>query len=192
MKNKLTCIYLLAFLSIISFSEEYSRQGAVDYAYKYVYNINHKCGNHLSCTPASYFGSEHCGYSGDGGDCANFVSQCLVLGGGHPKLNGDSVNCRGYPCGFEEPAAKRLGDCLALRGWTRKCGYLMSPPDNIKKGDVLVYHSGSCSSFSAHAVIITQAGSNPKITCHSNEQKDVSYTYMKNSKPYYEWLHYTG
>jgi hypothetical protein len=31
-------------------------------------------------------------------------------------------------------------------------------------------------------------GSNPKITCHSSKQKDVSYTYM-TSKPYYQWLH---
>ena len=192
MKNKLTLFYLLTFLSFISFSKEYSRDGAVNYARKYVHNINHKCGNYLDCSPASYFGSEHCGYSGNGGDCANFVSQCLVLGGSHPKLNGDSESCRGYPCGFEEPGAKRLGDCLKKKGWTRTCGYLRSPPDNIKAGDVLIYHAKNCDNFSAHAVLITQGGSSPKITCHSSEKLDVSYTYMANEKPYYEWLHYNG
>ena len=169
----------------------YSRENAIQYARQYAHGINHVCGsNHLSCSPASYFGNEHCGYPGDGGDCANFVSQCLVLGGGHPNLVSSSGNCRGYPCGFEEPGAKRLGLCLAEKGWTSTCGYLMTPPSYIKAGDVLVYHAQSCDDFSAHAVFITEGGSNPKIACHSNEQLDVSYTYMANSKPYYEWIHY--
>jgi hypothetical protein len=169
----------------------YSRTAAVAYARKYAYGINHSCNSdYLSCTPASYFGNEHCGYSGAGGDCANFVSQCLVLGGGHPKLNGGTDFCRGYPCGFEEPGARKLGQCLSSRGWTSSCGYLMAPPSNIKAGDVLIYHAGSCTDFDAHAVFVTQGGSNAKIACHSNEQLDVSYTYMSNSKPYYEWLHF--
>ena len=135
---------------------------------------------------------EHCGYPGDGGDCANFVSQCLVKGGGHPNLSGGRDICRGYPCGFEEPGAKKLADCLVSRGWTSKCGKLMKPPDYIKEGDVLVYHSGSCDNFSAHAVLVTKGGSNALITCHSNEKLDVSYTYMSNSKPYYQWIHFNG
>ena len=166
----------------------YSRSGAVDYARKYAFHINHQCGSHDSCTPCSYWGWEHCNYGGDG-DCANFVSQCLVLGGGHPKLKG-SDNCRGYPCGFEEVGAKRLGDCLKEKGWTRTCGYLQAPPSNIKAGDALIYHKDNCNSYSAHAVFVTQGGSNALIACHSNEQLDVSYTYMGTSMPYYEWLHY--
>ena len=174
----------------IPVSGEYSRTGAVNYARKYAHSVNHKCGSdYLSCSPASYFGDEHCGYEGAGGDCANFVSQCLVLGGSHSKLK-NNQNCRGYPCGFEEPGAKRLGDCLQDKGWTSQCGYLMKPPSNIKAGDVLIYHASSCTSFDAHAVIVTEGGSSPKITCHSNEQLDVSYTYMANSKPYYQWLHF--
>ena len=180
-------ILLLSILLISVYS--YSRDGGVKYAREHVHNINHQCGTYSACTPCSYWGSEHCGYSGNGGDCANFVSQCLVLGGGYPKLTG-SDNCRGYPCGFEEIGAKRLGSCLKGKGWTRTCGYLQKPPSNIKEGDVLVYHADSCDSFDAHAVYVTQGGSNPKITCHSSEQLDVSYTYMGTSKPYYEWLHY--
>ena len=171
-------ILLLSILLISVYS--YSRDGGVKYAREHVHNINHQCGTYSACTPCSYWGSEHCGYSGNGGDCANFVSQCLVLGG----------DCRGYPCGFEEIGAKRLGSCLQGKGWTRTCGYLQKPPSNIKEGDVLVYHADSCDSFDAHAVYVTQGGSNPKITCHSSEQLDVSYTYMGTSKPYYEWLHY--
>ena len=53
---------------------------------------------------------------------------------------------------------------------------MQKPPSNIKAGDVLVYHKGSCSASDAHAVYITKGGTNPKITCHSSEQLDVSYT----------------
>ena len=170
-------------------SGKYSRVYAVQYARNHVHNINHQCGNYLSCTPCSYFGDEHCGYGSDqGGDCANFVSQCLVLGGGHPKLNTGS--CRGYPCGFEEVGAKRLADCLKEKGWTSTCGYHQKPPSNIKEGDVLIYSYDGCGGWDAHATIVTKAGSSPKITCHSDEELDVDYTYLSNSKPYYNWLHY--
>ena len=185
--NKIILICLL----LISI-ECYDRNGGVQYAHDHVHNINHECGDYISCTPCSYWGNEHCGYGGNGGDCANFVSQCVVLGGGHPNLSG-SANCRGYPCGFEEVGAKRLGDCLSIdHGWTRTCGYLQGPPDNIQAGDVLIYHADGCDSFDAHAVYVTQGGSNPLITCHSNEQLDVSYTYMGTYMPYYESLHYNG
>ena len=175
---------LLCILNVLT----YNRDGAVNYAHKYAKTPNHKCGkNHLSCTPCAYFGREACGYESHGGDCANFVSQCLVLGGNHQKLNGGSP-CRGYPCGFEEPGANKLANCLKKKGWKSECGYKMAPPSYIKKGDVLVYHEGGCSG-SAHAVLVTVGGSNAKITCHSSIQVDAAYTYM-TSKPYYQWLHY--
>ena len=59
----------------------------------------------------------------------------------------------------------------------------MSPPSNIQIGDVLIYHAGSCDSYDTHAVLITKAGSNPKITCHSSIQVDTDYNYLSNSKP---------
>ena len=80
-------IFIL-FLTLYIQTYTYSREGGVEYARAHVHNINHECGNYLSCTPCSYWGSEHCGYTGAGGDCANFVSQCLVLGGGYPKITG--------------------------------------------------------------------------------------------------------
>ncbi len=168
-------IIFLASLILCAFA--YDRNGAVNYAYKYVSSPNHSCGNYIKCTPCSYWGSEACGYGSNGGDCANFVSQCLVKGGGHAKLNSGDP-CRGYPCGFEEIGAKNLGRCLQRKGWTSTCGYHKAPPSNIQKGDVLIYHTGSCGIILAHAVLVTVGGSNPKITCHSSNQKDVSYTYM--------------
>ena len=179
-------ILLLCALILVS---TYDRNGAVTYAYKYWNNPNHRCGTYDACTPCSYWGNEACGYTSLDGDCANFVSQCLVLGGGHPKLN-TGGNCRGYPCGFEEIGAFRLSDCLQTKGWSSQCGYRMAPPSNTQAGDVLVYHSDSCGSWIAHATLVTVGGSNAKITCHSAAKKDASYTYMAGSKDYYQWLHY--
>ena len=181
---------LVLFLALIRFIiPAYDRNGAVSYAKKNYNKANHDCGtNYESCTPYAYFGMEHCDYSSHGGNCANFVSQCLVKGGGHPKLVG-SDNCRGYPCGFEEPGAWELGHCLPEKGWKSTCGHLMKPPSYIKAGDVLIYHSGDCDG-KGHAVLITTAGTNPKITCQSSEKLEVDYNYMEDSKPYYQWIHY--
>jgi hypothetical protein len=101
---------------------------------------------------------------------ANFIIQCLILGGGHPKLNGGTEYFRAYPCGFEESGAKKLGDCLASKGWISFCDYLMALPSNIKFGDVLIYHSSSCSEYKVHVhvVFVTQGGPKAKIACHSN------------------------
>lgn len=101
--------------------------------------------------------------------------------------------CRGYPCGVEEPGAGRLGHCLRDNfGWESSCDWQMAPPGNIQAGDVLIYHSGSCNSYDAHAVVVVEGGSDAKIACHSNDQYGVHYTYMGTSKGYYQWLHYSG
>ena len=180
---------LVLLFALISLITAYDRNAAVNYAKKNYNKANHDCStSHDSCSPYAYFGSEHCNYGSHGGNCAKFVSQCLVKGGGHPKLVGSDV-CRGYPCGFEEPGAWELGHCLPQKGWKTECGYLMKPPSYIKAGDVLIYHKGSCDG-NGHAVLITVGGTNPKITCQSSEQLDQHYNYMSDSKPYYQWLHY--
>eukprot|EP00727_Mastigamoeba_balamuthi_P010533 m51a1_g6101 hypothetical protein (790) ;mRNA; r:72381-75504 len=167
----------------------YNRGAAVAYAHKYWNSPNHDCGqSYASCSPYSYWGGEHCGYASQGGDCANFVSQCL-LAGGHAPLN-DGGPCRGYPCGSEEIGARNLGECLAThKGWTRTCGLRAPPPADIMVGDVLVYHAGSCTDDEAHATIVTAVEGGVRITCHSSEKHDEPYTYLEDSKPYYEWLH---
>ena len=65
----------------------YNREKAVEYAYKHYKKINHKCGSgRSSCSPYCYYGNSFCKYPHGGGDCANFMNQCLIEGG-HPKLN---------------------------------------------------------------------------------------------------------
>lgn len=180
-------IFLL--LLTIFYVHSYDRGAVVSYAQTHWNRINHQCGNYLSCTPYSYFGNEACGYPGQGGDCANFVSQCLIAGG-HPLLRGHTEWCRGYPCGKEEPGALRLGNCLSqVFRWRKDCGYLMTPPADVRPGDVLIYHEDGCGSYSAHATVVVSAnGGDVRIACHSSNQYGTSYTYMGKTKGYYEWL----
>ena len=180
---------ILCLFLIYSVYSSYSRAGALNYAKTNVHNPNHECDSYYeSCTPYAYYGSEHCGYTSHGGNSANFVSQCLVKGGNHPKLTG-SRYCTGYPCGFEEVGVWALGTCLVQKGWKSECGYLMKPPSYIKAGDVIIYHKKGCDG-DGHAALITVEGDNPKITCQSIEQINQDYKYQSNSYPYYEWLHY--
>ncbi len=182
-------------LLIVAISS-YNRGAAVNYAVQHVHNINHRCGSPLRCTPWAYFGSEHCGYPGQGGDCANFVSQCVVAGG-HPPMKrggGHAGYCRGYPCGKEEPGAGKLGSCLQSYGWSKQCGRRMGPPGNIQVGDVLIYAPSCGLGSGAHAVLVTQrSGGGAKITCHSNEKLNVDYTYMRDGGHImYGWYHFPG
>ena len=114
----------------------YDRSAAVSYAYAHVHSPNHKCGSGAwKCAPYCYFGSERCGYPGEGGDCANFVSQCLIAGG-HSKLTAGV--CRGSEFCGAEPGAAKLANCLVTNyGWKGTCGYHQTPPKNIKVGDVI-------------------------------------------------------
>jgi hypothetical protein len=167
---------------------DYDRQAVYDYAQRWYNDANHICGTYSDCTPWSYWGRDVCGYPSHEGDCANFVSQSL-LAGSHPDLNTDDYWCRGYPCGREEIAARRLGECLVINGWKRTCGYKISPPEGMKSGDVLIYHSGGCDSWSAHATVVVNAnGSDVRIAGHSSPQWDKEYTYLQNDMPYYEFL----
>lgn len=183
--------FILILSALVISINTYDRGAAKAYAQKYWDSLNHDCNSkYYSCTPYSYWGGEHCGYPSQGGDCANFVSQCL-LAGGHPKLVGGE--CRGYPCGVEEIGAWNLGACLRQTfGWKRSCGYLKSPPSGVQAGDVIIYHANSCDSGSAHAVLVVEGGSNPKIACHSSMRYGASYDYLSGSKPYFEWLLYPG
>ena len=68
----------------------------------------------------------------------------------------------------------------------------MKPPSDVKIGDVLIYHKGSCSDYDAHATVIVKDGSDVQIACHSNSYYGKPYTYLSGSLPYYEWLRYPG
>lgn len=168
----------------------YTPSKAMVYASKYWRVPNHSCSSpsYLSCSSWAYFGDEACGYPSHGGDCANFVSQCLVTAG-HPALRG-YPNCRGYPCGKEEPGALNLDMCLHQHfNWTRTCGHMMAPPQNIRPGDVAIYHGSSCTDFVAHATIVTSVNtSGVFISCHSPATYNGHYKMFFDTHPYISWL----
>ena len=185
MKSNLILILLL----INAITSAYDRNKAVNYAYKYYNKINHDCSSsRSSCTPYGYYGNSFCKYSHGGGDCANFVSQCLIEGG-HAKLKGSP--CKSFSCGVQL-GSRNLSNCLVQKfKWKRECGKKMPPPSYIKKGDVIVYHKTACDDQQTHSMIVTKDGNEVRVTGHSPEEKDKIYSHITN-KPYYEWLHYTG
>ena len=173
--------FILIYHILILALTDYSRDDAVNYALENVDKLNHICGVYSECTSFAYFGDEFCDCASHGGDCANFVSQCLVFGGGHEKL--------GTNCGFAEVNASNLGKSLLEKGWNSTCGKLMEPPSYIKPGDVLIYHKEGCDNRNSHAVIITSVEPSVKFTARSNLRKDEDYSINKEQN-YYQWLHY--
>jgi len=171
----------------------YNRTGALEYASNWWDSANHNCATAYSaCSPWSYWGEESCGYSSHGGDCANFVSQCLLAGDHQPLVESP---CRGYPCGKEEVGAANLGACLAKNyGWVSTCGAHAAPPANLVPGDVLIYHGSSCTDTEAHATIVTDipAPGDVRISCHSPDTSNASYTIFASDFGYYDWLHFEG
>ena len=91
-----------------------------------------------------------------GGDCANFVSQCLIAGG----FNLEKHNCEGtYGKGGTILLVSSLEKCLKNNGWKMTT----SLPSNFKKGDVIIYPN-------RHAVIAVT--DYPKVTyaAHNNDR----------------------
>ena len=89
----------------------YERSAAVAYARKFYSGVNHDCESaYDACTPYSYWGGESCDYGSHGGDCANFVSQCLLAGNHTPLVK---PPCRGKSFCDAEVGAQKLGACLA-------------------------------------------------------------------------------
>ena len=183
--------YVILFsLFIFKTSNSYNRTRALDYAKKYWNKANHKCNNsYYICSPYGYFGDEHCNYPSHGGDDAKFVSQCL-LAGGHDKIIFPPMY-RASPCGREQIKGTGLvGVLIKKYGWREACGYHLKPPSMLKPGDVLVQHKGSCNGLDTHSSIVIEAGKEPKVASHSKNVYGISYKYLEEDYPYYEWIMY--
>ncbi len=189
----LFCAAILLTTSLfLTIAEGYNPDDAVAYAEKYWETPNHTCGNYTDCSPWSYWGTSYCGYASHGGDCANFVSQC-VLAGGNEDLNQGGV-CRGYPCGREEIGADKLQQCLkTYHGWIDLgIGELKAPPPEIRAGDVLMYSNSS--GQATHATLVVRVSDGKAyVAAHSSAQYDRIYTYLTDSEhSWYRWLHNPG
>ena len=96
-------------------------------------------------------------YTGSGGDCANFVSQCLLAGG--QDLSGCIVDDRG--CVINVGA---LEECLLSKGWNY--AESDSVPDGFGAGGVITIND------SGHAII---AVSSSTFDAHTNDRCGVGF-----------------
>ena len=151
--------YIILLLSFISVFAGYDRDKACRYAQKYAYNYN----------------PNYMDYNSLGGDCANFVSQCLIAGGFNFKQICPDV---AYGVGGTVPNEVNLANCLKKNGWTSTT----YAPTNFEKGDVVMY------SNPGHAVIAVQGYPNILIAAHSENRYGTSVNYRSGGVYY----HYNG
>ena len=152
--------YIILFLSIALSFSAYNRQAAYNYAKKWWNSFN----------LATY-----ANYNSVGGDCANFVSQCLIAGG----LNLVSMcgSAAAWGQGGTVPSVAAMRTCLLNNGWTATS----SLPSNFKTGDVILYSSD-------HAVIAVS--DYPSVTYAAHNYNHFGDPVYYNPAP--TFFHYTG
>ena len=144
-------LILLALL--LGFSLSYDASAAIKYARTYCKNYNSAYNN----------------YRNSGGDCANFVSQCLIKGG--QSLDG----CAGRDGKGTLPLVSNLRSCLEKKGWH----YTQGVSKKFKAG--YPFFIGN-----SHAMIATGVSGNRVTYCgHTNDRCDYSLT---DSSYYYYYL----
>ncbi len=112
------------------------------------------------------------GYWNDGGDCANFVSQCLYMGG----IDMDEYwNTTGYMAHWSElhgwEYAGSFIRCVQLYNFlvNKKGGQVIHNPSvsQVDIGDVLIYYRPEAGRFNHSAIVADIEGGVPKIAYHS-------------------------
>jgi hypothetical protein len=128
---------------------------------------------------------EYADYTDWGGDCANFVSQCLRAGG--VGLSGSCGYMDGYGCVV---GAGALGCDLQSLGWTvLSCGWGAGPPAGLAPGDVVIYGDG-CDEYGgspdAHVMIVVQTSPEVLYSAHTNDRCASPWWYPDRAVM---WLH---
>ena len=137
-------------LLLIWFSLSYNTANAISYAKKY----------------CSHYNSKYKDYSHSGGDCANFVSQCLIEGG--LSLKG----CSGLDSKGAIPYVPDLRSCLKQKGWH----FTQGVSKKFKAG--YPFFEGN-----SHAMIATGVSGSTITYCgHTNDRFNNQ---LVNSKYYY-------
>ena len=150
---------ILLFLCLSLALSAYNRDKAYNYAKKYWSNYN---------TPT------YANYNPDGGDCANFVSQCLIAGGLNlVKMCGSGA---AWGKGGTVPNVSAMRTCLTNNGWVATSKI----PSNFKKGDVILYPG--------HAVIAVSDYPHVTYAAHNNDRWAAQVYY--NPTP--TFFHYNG
>ena len=132
--------YITLFL-LIGLALSYNRNSAVNYAQTY----------------CSRYNSNYHNYASVGGDCANFVSQCMIAGGmSFSSCSVSWIDDKGCL-----PRVSDLRSCLSQKGWKSSS----SLPGSFKAGYPLFLSSGS------HAMIaVSVSGSTVYYAAHTNDR----------------------
>ena len=146
--NNVTSKVLPAFSITADAAGTYNTSSAVNYAYKYwsSYNPNYK------------------NYNSVGGDCCNFVSQCLYAGG----LKTDKTWYNGSGAWI---------NCAQQRTYLSNQGYQLinnAKASDCRVGDVVYYYYGS--SIAQTAIVTKVSGGNVYVTAHNKNHKDYEWT----------------
>ena len=136
----------IIFFLLVGLTLTYDPSKGITYAKKYCKNYN----------------KNYINYRNQGGDCANFVSQCLIAGG--ENLSG---------CGGTD---KNLEACLSSKGWSHSKGI-----NGSFKAGFPFFSPGT------HAMIATSvSGSSLKFCAHTNDRCESSLTASSQYNFYYK------
>ena len=137
---------LFAFFLLFGIMTCYDPDAAVQYARQYCQHYNKEYGD----------------YSKSGGDCANFVSQCLIAGG--QKFDGcPGIRAHGIIAGVTS-----LTNCLKQKGWRESS----TRPPSFRAGYPMAYPNKK------HITIATSVSANTITYCgHTNNVCDRKLDY---------------
>lgn len=153
----------------------YNRNVAANYAETYWYNYN----------------TNYRDYTRDGGDCANFVSQCLYAGGAYfIGFGNNSSNCWWY----DNKNTSTTSDDVASTTWTycpSQKPFILSGwgkevnPTSLSRGD-LVYYDWTGDGVWDHVAIVTgfDSSGTPLVTCHTTDYHNIKWNYGGSSCKY--------
>jgi len=141
---------------------KYDRQAAYDYAYTWWDDRN----------PA------YADYSGSGGDCANFVSQCIIAGGVdlHEGTNGAGAGVDRYGtmpfCDYLDINLKKYQDASV----TYYVEGSSSVPDEVTVGDVVQFGVDGGDRYMHAMIVVIDRGTNLGLAGHTNDRWDLSFS----------------
>lgn len=174
----------------------YNRNGVKTYADSYVY---HSANGNIN---ESYYNSNYKNFNPLGGDCANYVSQCIYEGGDYPMV-GLSNHSNSYPAWWydNKGTPSNTSDDTYTSAWTWTSahynrtfmkGIYGTVKDNpssvdISKGDPLYvdWHYSGGAAWYDHAYICvgTDSSGVPIINSHNNDYYHIRWNYgYSNSK----------
>lgn len=138
----------------------YNPQAAVEYSDKYAISYN----------------SSYSNYNSIGGDCANFVSQCLYAGG-------LKMTDGWYWKSYEERSGSWSYCPSQVEYMSKNCGTLVENPSDsqVLKGNPVYYYSASKNRYSHAAICVGVNSSNvPIVNAHNNDRYHVPWKLGSN------------